>query len=253
VLSEISLEGRVVAVTGAGSGIGLATAHRLASEGAVIAISDVDVERLKSAEVELERDGARVLAHRVDVSDQAVVAQWLTDVVATHGKLDGLAHCAGVMTTSRFVEISAEEWDVALGVNLMGTFFCVQKALQLMLPRHAGAIVTIASDAGKRGSGKRASSAYAASKAGVLSLTKSVAREHAGSGVRINSICPGPTRTNLLAGLDEQAIAEIAAALPIGRMGQPEDIAAMIVFLLSDAASFVYGASVNVDGGNLME
>ncbi len=252
-LSDISLEGRVVAVTGAGSGIGLATAHQLASEGAVVAISDVDPERLQRVEAELAGDGASVVARQVDVSDQSAVSEWLESVAESQGGLDGLAHCAGVITTSRFVDISADEWGLAIGVNLMGTFYCVQKAVQLMLPRRSGSIVTIASDAGKRGSGKRASSAYAASKAGVLSLTKSVAREHAGSGIRINSICPGPTRTNLLAGLDDKAIAEIAAVLPIGRIGRPEDIAAMIVFLLSDAASFVYGASVNVDGGNLME
>jgi len=253
VFKDVTFAGRVVAITGAGSGIGRSLALQLADEGAAVVLADLDGDRVAAVRDEVKRKGAAVAAHRTDVSDEAAVSDFFGVIEKGFGKLDGLATCAGKLTTGRVISLSSAEWTQALQINLLGTFYCLQRAYRLMLPRQSGAIVTVASDAGKRGSGKRASSAYAAAKSGVLALTKSAAREHARSGVRINSVCPGPTRTNLFSGVDEAGLDEIGAGLPIGRMGQPEEIARVITFLLSDAASFVYGASFNVDGGSLLE
>lgn len=251
--ANVTFAGRVVAITGAGSGIGRALALLLAEEGAALVLGDLDKARVEAVRDEAEQKGATVAARRLDVTDEQAVADFFAMIKDDFEQLDGLATCAGALTTGLVIDMDNAEWTRALQINLLGTVSCVRQAYRLMLPRHSGAIVTVASDAGKRGSGKRASSAYAAAKSGVLSLTKSAARENAQSGVRINSICPGPTRTNLFAGVDEATFAEIGASLPLGRMGQPEEIARMIAVLLSDVASFVYGASFNVDGGNLME
>lgn len=140
-----------------------------------------------------------------------------------------------------------------LAVNLKGTFLCVQRAVMGMSGSGGGRIVTIASDTGKRGGGRIATSHYAASKGGVIAFTRSVARELAGGSVRINCICPGPTDTPMHAPLSPELREQVARNIPLGRFARPEEIAAAIVFLVSDAASYIYGETLNVDGGVLMD
>jgi 3-oxoacyl-[acyl-carrier protein] reductase len=188
-----------------------------------------------------------------DVAKKADVEAVFTLADREFGQVDILVTCAGTMSTQRILEMTEAEWDRTFAINAKGTFFCVQQAVARMLPRKAGRIVAIASDTAKRGGGRTATSAYAASKAAVVTLVKSVARELGGSGIAINSICPGPTNTPMHAGLTQEARQKAAATLPLGRFAEPQEIANAVLFLASDAASYVYGESFNVDGGVLME
>ncbi len=168
------------------------------------------------------------------------------------GPLDHAVTCAAILTSTRIPATTWAHWHKVLDINLLGTFFVVQGALARMLPRKQGSIVCVASDAGFRGGGGLiADAAYAASKAGVLSLVKSVAREIAGSGVRINALSPGPSDTAMHKTITPELKARIADGLPMKRMGRPDDMAAAILFLSSSAAGFVYGASLDVDGGSM--
>lgn len=247
---SVSLAGKVAVVTGAGGGIGRAVAASLAHEGCRLVLCDYNEGLLRESAADISQPVVCLTADVSRKSDaEAVFA--LTD--REFGPADILVTCAGTMSTHRILDMSEQEWDRTFGINTKGTFFFIQQALIRMLPRGSGRIVAIASDTAKRGGGRTATSAYAASKAAVVALVKSVAREIGGSGVAINSICPGPTDTPMHAALSTEAKQKAAATLPLARFAQPQEIANAVVFLASDAASFVYGESFNVDGGVLME
>jgi 3-oxoacyl-[acyl-carrier protein] reductase len=241
--------GRVALVTGAASGMGRETAHAFAAHGADVVLADLDADALDRAAAEIP--GALPLV--VDVSDQDSVAAAFARIDASHGRLDHVAHCAAVIAATRFLEADATHWRRMLDVNLVGSFLVTQHALRRMLDAGRGTIVLVASDAGFRGGGGLIADApYAASKAGVLSIVKSLAREFAGRGVRINGLAPGPSNTPLHAGIPDELKERIGAGLPMGRMGEPGDMAGAILFLSSAAASFVYGATLDVDGGAML-
>lgn len=240
---------RVVVVTGAAGGIGLEAATAFHAYGARVVLLDVDAARLDGAATALP--GA--LALPLDITDADRVAAAFDRIRAEHGPVDHLVHAAAVITAKPLLEQDTEHWRRVLDVNLVGSFSVVRAAVAQMAPRGTGTIVAVASDAGFRGGGGLiADAAYAASKAGVLSLVKSVAREFAGSGVRINALVPGPTDTPLHARVSDELKQRIAAGLPVGRMGRPDDMAAAILFLSSPAAPFVYGAAIDVDGGSML-
>lgn len=176
--------------------------------------------------------------------------QWVRDNI---GKLDHCVTCAGIINKTKLLDIDVEEWNKVVNINMTGTFLCIQESYRLMAPSKYGSIVAIASDTAKRGGGRIGTAAYGASKGGVLSMVKSIAREMAGSGVRINSICPGPADTAMHHELQDDMRGQVAAGIPLGRFAKPEEIAAAVVFLCSDASSYIYGESMNVDGGVLME
>jgi 3-oxoacyl-[acyl-carrier protein] reductase len=210
---------------------------------------DVNAEQLRQAAAGLP--GA--VAVPLDITDGDRVAAAIAGLQAEHGPVEHLVHAAAIITANRFFEQDADHWRRVLDVNLVGSFSVIRAALDQMVPRGTGTIVAVASDAGFRGGGGLiADAAYAASKAGVLSLVKSVAREFAGSGVRINALVPGPTDTPLHAGVSDELKQRIAAGVPVGRMGRPDDMAAAILFLSSPAARFVYGAALDVDGGSML-
>lgn len=242
---DYGLEGKAAIVTGAAGGIGLACCRALVGEGARVVIADLDGAAAKARASEL---GSGTLGFGVDVANSRDVERLVEAAVSTFGRLDVLVTCAGVFHATPLDEITADEWDSVQAVNLKGTFLVAQAALEVMIPRGSGRIVTVASLAGQTG-GIGAGASYAASKAGVVALTKSIARFAGPHGINANSVNPGLIETPMLDGWPQEALERTVAATPLGRMGTPEEVADTVVWLASDRASFVHGAHVDVNGG----
>lgn len=251
--SKFTLEGQVVLITGAGAGIGKVVSHAFAEEGATVVLADLNKESIESLRDQLASAGSTAHAVQVDIGDPDSILslfQWIKKEI---GRLDTCVTCAGIISKTNLLDISLNEWNRIMNINLTGTFLCIQESYRLMLPQKSGNIIAIASDTAKRGGGRIGTAAYGSSKGGVLALVKSIAREMAGSGVRINTVCPGPVETPMHHSLDHTLREQVSASIPLGRFAKAEEIAHAIVFLSSDAASYIYGESMNVDGGVLME
>jgi 3-oxoacyl-[acyl-carrier protein] reductase len=244
--------GRTVFITGAAGGMGLETARAFAAHGAHVLLTDLDGAAVATHVAAIIAAGGKADATALDVGDPASIEAAFRYADARLGRIDNLITCAAIITARRIPAMDWQHWRRVLDTNLLGTFFVVQAAMTRMLEAGGGNIVCVASDAGVRGGGGLiADAAYAASKAGVLSLVKSVARELAGKGVRINALNPGPSDTPMHGGISTELKARIAEGLPMKRMGRPDDMAAAILFLCSSAASFVYGAALDADGGSM--
>ena len=243
------LEARTVLLTGGASGIGAATARRLAAEGAHVAIGDLDLDGARAVASEI--DG---FATELDVTDTASVARAVEAAATALGPVDVLVNNAGTDRFGWFVDTDEALWDHVLGVNLRGVLACTHAVLAAMQERGGGAIVNVASEAGRVGS--QGSATYSAAKAGVIGFTKAIARESARFGIRCNAVAPGPIETPLLNSAPEQ-LGELGARLKQGmidatamrRIGEPEEVAAAVAFLASDDASYVTGQTLNVSGG----
>jgi 2-hydroxycyclohexanecarboxyl-CoA dehydrogenase len=244
---------RTAIVTGAARGIGHAIAARLLADGYRVALGDVEDAAVRAAAEKLGGEAAGALALRLDVSDTESVREAFARAESSLGQLDALVNNAGIDVIGPFVESREETWRRLIAVNLEGTLRCCRAALDGMLARGAGSIVNLGSDAGRVGSTGEA--VYSATKGGIIAFTKSLAREVASRGVRVNCVCPGPTDTALLGQVAEysQKLHDgLARAIPMRRVGEPEEIAAMVAFLAGDDARYVTGQTVSVNGGLTM-
>ena len=246
-----SFAGKVALVTGAGSGIGLATAKAFGEAGASVVLADRREDAVRALAEGLSASGGKALAVLCDVTDDAQVASMIDRTVSTFGRLDAAFNNAGVMQRRvDTAEISGEEWDRVMAINLRGVWSCMKYELPQMLRNGGGAIVNCSSIGGVIGVPGLA--AYHAAKHGVIGLTKTAALEYATRKIRINAVCPGTIKTPMvqsMTGGDSKVLAEMVKDEPIGRLGEPEEIAAAVLWLCSPGASFVVGHALLVDGG----
>lgn len=243
-------DGKVAVVTGAARGIGQAIAKRLAQEGADVAICDLQAEWLAETTGIIEGFGRKALPLAVDVGDSAAVNACIGEVVKVFGKVDIMVNNAGITKDTLLIRMSDEDWDAVLRVNLKGTFLFSRAVAKHMMKQRSGAIVNIASISGIIGTAGQAN--YAASKAGVIALTKSTANELAARGVRANAIAPGFISSKMTDALSEDVRNQYLSRIPLSRFGTVEDIANAVVFLASEQSSYLTGQTLNVNGGMVM-
>lgn len=248
----LSLRGKVALVTGGSRGIGKATALMLAQAGADVAVNYQNrADAAKEVAQSIEAFGRRALAIEADVSDEARVSHLVAETVQKLGGLDILVANAGVWKRAPVTEMSAEQWDETLDINLKGAFFAAKHAARFMVEKASGRIIFISSTAGQRGEAFH--SHYAASKGGLISFTKSLAPELAPHGVLVNCVAPGWVETDMAAdALASPGRKEIFATIPLGRVGRPEEIAGAVLFLASELSTFVTGEILNVNGGAVL-
>ena len=251
-----NLKGKTVIVTGGGGGIGGATCRRFAAEGAKVAVFDMNMDAAQKVAAEINAAGGSAAAFSCNITDRAQVDAAVAATEAQLGPVDVLVNNAGWDVFKPFVKTVPAEWDKLIAINLTGALHMHHAVLPGMVARNYGRIVNIASDAARGGSSGEA--VYAACKGGLVALSKTLAREHARHNITVNVVCPGPTDTALLAGVAEGArdpaklIEAFRSAIPLGRLGQPDDLASAIAFFGSDDASFITGQVISVSGGLTM-
>jgi 3-oxoacyl-[acyl-carrier protein] reductase len=243
----MELSGRVAMVTGAARGIGREIAQRLASAGASVAVIDMAEDAVQQTAQELSRPNATARGYRCDVSSLDATEELGARVLADFGRVDVLVNNAGITKDRLFVRMTGEDWAAVIGVNLTGAFNVTKAVAPAMLKARAGSIVNIASVVGQMGNAGQAN--YAASKAGLIGLTKSLAKEFAPRGVRVNAVAPGFIRTHMTDALPEDVQAQMKQIIPLGRFGEPADVAGVVMFLVSDTSAYVTGQVINCDGG----
>ena len=246
----MELIGKVALITGGAQGIGKAIALLLARNGADIVVTDVNLERAEETSGEIQALGRKGMALKADVSRLAEVEALVQTVVEKFGRIDILVNNAGIARDKLILRMTEEDWDAVLGVNLKGTFNCTKAVIKHMSKQRSGKVVNIASVVGEMGNAGQAN--YSASKAGVIGFTKTLAREFAQRGININAIAPGYIQTPMTDALPEKAKEELKRMIPMERLGQPEDVARAVLFLVSEASSYITGHVLNVNGGIYM-
>ena len=250
------LEGKRAIVTGGGGAIGGAICRRLAREGCIVGIFDKNAETAAAAADAIARAGGKAVASHTDITDHAAVAVAVAAFEAETGPVDILVNNAGWGRFRNFLDTDPAFWDEVIGINLMGPLNMLHAVLAGMAARGSGCVISIASDAGRVGSSGE--SVYSACKGGIIALTKTLAREHARHGIRLNAVCPGPTDTPLFRSYmdegpgGEKVYQALARAAPMKRVGQPDDIPGIVAFLASADAGFITGQVISVSGGLTM-
>jgi 3-oxoacyl-[acyl-carrier protein] reductase len=248
----VKLTSRVAIVTGAGRGIGEAIALALSKEGARVAVSDVDVQLAKKTSDEITSQGGESLAVKADVSSRVEVKDLFKKTVERFGRVDILVNNAGIFSRTPILEISEDEWDKVVDVNLKGTFLCCQEVLPVMMKQKYGRIVNMASLAGKRG-GVTSSVDYASSKGGVIALTRALAKFSAPHNILVNAIAAANIDTEMLQAYDPETREKQLRDIPLRRFGRPGEVAQAVVFLVSDDAGYIVGETININGGVFMD
>lgn len=243
------LQNACALVTGAGQGIGKEIALALAREGCAVAVNDLYAERASAVVDAIGAAGGKAVVAEGNVAAGDAVKSMVETTVTQLGKLDILVNNAGMILKTPFWDITEKDWDMIMAVNLKSVFLCCQAAAPYMKAQQSGKIINIASVAGKVGGGLLGNTAYAASKAGVIAVTKGLARELGPYGVNVNAITPALTETDMTKDISPEKRAQIISSIPLGRPGKPEDIANAVLFLASPLASFVNAEIMDVDGG----
>lgn len=245
------LKERIAIVTGAGQGIGRALALGLAREGAKVVVAEINEKNAIAVKEEIDAGGETAIARRTDVSDESSVQAMLGDSLRQFGSVDILINNAGIFPVSSVEEMREEEWDRVIGTNLIGAFLCSRAVAGIFLQQGSGRVISITS--GRAFQGAKNAAHYASSKAGIIGFSKSLALELAPRQITVNVICPGITDTAQPRGhQSEEQIYAQAQKVPLGRIGQPEDLVGAAVFLASDAAAFITGQTIIVNGGSIM-
>jgi len=246
----LKLAGKVALVTGAAQGIGKAVALLLARNGADIVVSDINLEKAEETAREVQALDRKALAIKVDVAKLDDVEKMVGAILARFGQVDILVNNAGIARDKLILRMTEEDWDAVLNINLKGTFNCTKAVVRHMSKQRSGKIVNIASVVGEMGNAGQGN--YAASKAGVIGFTKTIAREFAQRGINVNAIAPGYIETPMTDALPDKAKEELKRLIPMDRLGKPEDVAEAVLFLVSDASSYITGHVLNVNGGIYM-
>lgn len=245
------LDGKTALVTGASRGIGRAIALCLAAEGARVAINYAgNVKAAEEVKASVEAAGGTAILCQADIADSAAVEAMVADVVKEFGAIDILVNNAGITRDTLLMRMKDEDFAKVLDTNLKGVFYCTKAVSKLMMKKRSGRIVNMASVVGLVGNAGQTN--YAAAKAGVIGFSKSAAKELASRGITVNVVAPGFIGTDMTAGLPESVKEKMLTDIPLGRMGEPEDVANAVLFLASDQASYITGQVVNVDGGMVM-
>ncbi|MFA5074296.1 MAG: 3-oxoacyl-[acyl-carrier-protein] reductase [Nitrospirota bacterium] len=246
----MELEGKVALVTGAAQGIGRDIALALAQNGADVAICDVNLEAAQKTAADIQALGRNTCAIKTNVAASAEVTAMVDQIIQQFGKIDILVNNAGITRDGLILRMKDEDWDLVLSINLRGSFLCAKAALKYMTKQRTGTIINIASIVGAMGNAGQAN--YVASKAGLIGLTKTIAREYANRGITANAVAPGFIDTAMTQSLSEQVRTELAQQIPMGRLGSSQDVANAVNFLASPAAAYITGQVIHVNGGMYM-
>ena len=245
-------EGKVAIVTGAGQGMGRAVAERLGAAGALVSVNDIDADSAQRTVSVLQKGGAEAVAVPGSVTSTQQVSDMLEMTLSRFGRVHILINNAGVLRPTKVIDIEEDEWDFVVDVNLKGTYLCSRAVLPTMREIGWGRIVNFSSTAGKNVS-TVGGAHYTAAKAGILGFTRHLAKEEAGHGVTVNSVCPGLIDTEMVrTTIDDARTKVYADSFPIQRLGQPSEVAELVAFLASDRAAYITGASLDINGGDLM-